>query len=83
MWKIKNKKINFINNYMNNVTKECDEKNEENSSIYEDNKNSFLQLEDVNNLFIYLFISNINIIIFFNKYISLNYKASQYEVFLI
>ena len=47
----KEPKINFINNCMNNVTIECDEKNDENSSIYEDNKNSFEQMEDANNKF--------------------------------
>ena len=44
-------KTNFINYCMNNVTIECDEINDENSSIYEDNKNSFEQMEDANNKF--------------------------------
>ena len=38
-------KINYINNCMNNVTIEDKDKNQENSSIYEDNKDSFINME--------------------------------------
>ena len=41
--------MNYINNCMNNVTIEDKEKNEENNSIYEDNKDSFLNMENNKN----------------------------------
>ena len=42
-------KISYINNCMNNVTIEGKEKDDENSSIYEDNKDSFLKMENNKN----------------------------------
>ena len=42
-------KINYINNCMNNVTIEDKDKNQENSSIYEDNKDSFINMENNKN----------------------------------
>ena len=42
----KSTKINYINNCMNNVTIEEKEKNEDNKSIYEDNKDSFINMEN-------------------------------------
>ena len=46
---LKENKMNYINNCMNNVTIEDKEKNEENNSIYEDNKDSFLNMENNKN----------------------------------
>ena len=43
------KKIKYINNCMNNVTIEGNEKNDDNSSIYENNKDSFLKMENDQN----------------------------------
>ena len=42
----KENKIKYINNCMNNVTIEGNEKNDDNSSIYENNKDSFLNMEN-------------------------------------
>ena len=49
MLKENEKKAIYINNCMNNVTIEDKEKNEENNSIYEDNKDSFLKMENNKN----------------------------------
>ena len=45
----KENKIKYINNCMNNVTIEGNEKNDDNSSIYENNKDSFLNMENDQN----------------------------------
>ena len=45
----KENKIKYINNCMNNVTTEGNEKNDENSSIYENNKDSFINMENNQN----------------------------------
>ena len=45
----KENKIKYINNCMNNVTIEGNEKNDDNSSIYENNKDSFLKMENDQN----------------------------------
>ena len=42
----KENKIKYLNNCMNNVTIEGNEKNDDNSSIYENNKDSFLNMEN-------------------------------------
>lgn len=44
--KPKETNINYNNNCMNNVTIEDKEKNEDNKSIYEDNKDSFINMEN-------------------------------------
>ena len=45
----KESKINYINNCMNNVTIEGKDKSDENSSIYENNRDSFLNMENNKN----------------------------------